>query len=268
MKDNLFDFKITPLDFVKVALLIVTMFSSYNIADLITPDVPFAFIRELAMVAVVEGAFIGFEYATKDAKTVMQTRYATVGFFCSLAVLILFLGVSGLIEFGGPTLLTQDAGMFLGIAWRVKDWVMLFALVVASAWLFLLAAIYRLYSLADPDKQAELARNQTNGDMQSARNKAFDDAMKQAQPVITIRQALVDIRAQYAGVLGPAELESLMADVEAHLRKNTHGVPPASAPAAPLPVFAPLARPTRPLVTPSQPVVAGNGNGNGQHPTP
>jgi len=266
MKDNLFDFRITPLDGVKVALLIVTMFSSYNIADLITPDVPFAFVREIAMVLVVEGAFVGFEYATKDAKTVVQTRYATIGFFCSLAVLILFLGVSGLIEFGGPTLLAQDAGMFLGIAWRVKDWVMLFALSVAAAWLFLLAAIYRLYSLADPDKAAELSRNQTYGDMTVAGNKAFDEAMKKSQPVITIRRALAQIRKDFGGDLSPTELETLLVDVETHLRKNTHGVPPAAAPASLPPVSLNVARPVRPVsIAPAQPVAAPSGNGH--HPT-
>jgi hypothetical protein len=47
----------------------------------------------------------------------------------------------------------------------VKDWAMVFALLVVVGWIFALAAIYRLYALADPDKQAELSRNQIEGDM-------------------------------------------------------------------------------------------------------
>jgi hypothetical protein len=105
VKDNLFDTKITPLDIVKILLLIVTCFSTFNIIELMTPPGPFAWVRELAAVGIVEGSFLGFEFATKDAKNKTQMQYSTIGFFMSLTVIALFAGVSGLIEFGGPTLL-------------------------------------------------------------------------------------------------------------------------------------------------------------------
>jgi hypothetical protein len=237
--DNLFDARITPLDVVKILLLLVTCFSTYNIVDLMTPDTAWAFVRELAAVGVIEGAFLGFEYATKDAKNKSQMQYATIGFFLSLSVIAAFAGVSGLAEFGGESLLTQPAGNFLGIAWSVRDWVMLFALVVTVGWIFALAAIYRLYSLADPDKQAELTRNQTYGDMKAASNQALKDAMRKATPTITIQRALAQIRKDYETELTPAQLDTLLRDVESHLRANVHETANASR-------LHPDFRPTRP----------------------
>lgn len=231
-KDNLFDARITPLDVVKTLLLIVTCFSTWNIVDLITPDVALAWVRELAAVGVIEGAFLGFEFATRDAKTRKQMQYATVGFFLSLTVIALFAGVSGLLEFGGVTLLNQSGGEWMGILWTVRDVVMLSALVVTVIWIFGLAGIYRLYSLADPDKVAELAHNQIYGDMKTASNAALAEAMNKARPTITIQRAVAQIRQDYAGELSPAQLESLVREVEGHLRGSVHGAakPPAIAP--------------------------------------
>jgi hypothetical protein len=232
MKDNLFDMHITPLDVVKVLLLVVTMFSTWNIISLITPNEPFAFVREIAAVGMVEGAFLGFEYATKEAKNKMQMQYSTVGFFVSLTVIALFAGVSGLVEFGGDGLLKQPGGQFMGIAWTVKDWVMLAALLVTVGWIFILAGIYRLYSLADSDKEAELNRNQTYGDMKKASNEALKDAMKQARPTVSIQRALSQIRTDYESELSPAQLETLLREVEHYLKSSVHGA--GAVPAKPL----------------------------------
>jgi hypothetical protein len=223
MKDNLFDTHVTPLDVVKVLLLIVTCFSTWNIISLITPPGNFDWVREIAAVGVVEGAFLGFEYATKGAKNKPQMQYATVGFFLSLTVIALFAGVSGLVEFGGESLLKQPGGQFMGIAWTVRDWVMLTALMVVVSWIFALAGIYRLYSLADPDKEAELNRNQTYGSMKKASNEALREAMKQAQPTISIQRALAQIRKDYEHELTPAQLETLLQDVESYLKASVHG---------------------------------------------
>ena len=46
--DTLFDGNFTWLDGMKIALLVLTMFSTWSIVDLVTPDVPLAFVRELA----------------------------------------------------------------------------------------------------------------------------------------------------------------------------------------------------------------------------
>ena len=43
MKDNLFDKDFTMLDAVKILLLIVTAFSTWNVVALMTPDTSFAF---------------------------------------------------------------------------------------------------------------------------------------------------------------------------------------------------------------------------------
>ena len=88
--DNLFDKKVTFLDVIKFLLLVVTLFSTWNIISLITPPSPLAWVRIVAAVGVVEGAFLGFEFATSAAKTRQQTQYATIGFFCSLAVIAIF----------------------------------------------------------------------------------------------------------------------------------------------------------------------------------
>lgn len=224
-KDNLFDTKITPLDVVKILLLIVTMFSTWNIIDMMTPDSSFAFVREFAAVGVVEGAFLGFEYATKDAKNRKQMQISTIGFFCSLLVIVLFAGVSGLVEFGGETLLRQSAGLAMGIQWTVRDMVMVFALLVTVGWIFGLASIYRVYALEDPDKRAELDKNQIDGDMRTKSNQALRDAMTKAAPVISIQRALTEIRAQYSAELTPAQLDALLSDVETHLKANLHNAP-------------------------------------------
>lgn len=220
--DNLFDTKITPLDVVKILLLIVTMFSTWNIVDLMTPDSRWAWVREVAAVGVIEGAFLGFEYATKDAKTRGQMRYATVGFFMSLTVISIFLGASGLLEFAGPAVLTQAAGQFLGIDFTVRDWVMTTALLITVSWIFVLASIYRLYALADPDKRAELEKNQINGKMKTDSNKAFAAAMASATPVITIQRALAQIRKDHQEELTPEQLRTVLAEAERHLRGNMH----------------------------------------------
>jgi hypothetical protein len=246
--DNLFDAHITPLDVVKILLLIVTMFSTYNIVDLMTPNVPFAFVREFAAVGVIEGGFLGFEAATKNAKNIKQTQYATIGFFLSLTVIALFAGVSGLAEFGGETLLNQTGGQFMGLAWTVRDWVMLFALLVTVGWIFALAAIYRLYALADPDKKAELNRNQIYGDMKAASNSALAAAMNKARPTVTIQRALAQIREDYQGELSPAQLAALLADVEGHLKASTHDVKP-TRPALAFQMTTPHPDMTRPATT-------------------
>jgi len=48
--DNLFDTKFSFLDFVKIMLLVVTGFSTYNIVDVMTPAGPLDWIRKWAVV--------------------------------------------------------------------------------------------------------------------------------------------------------------------------------------------------------------------------
>jgi len=90
--DTLFDGNFTWLDGMKIALLVLTMFSTWSVVDLVTPDVPLAFVREMAALIIVEGAFLAFEYATSTAKSKKQVDYATKGFFASLIVIVSFAG--------------------------------------------------------------------------------------------------------------------------------------------------------------------------------
>lgn len=234
MNDNLFDTKFTFMDFIKICLLIVTMFSTWNIVDIVTPDVNLAFVRKIAAVLVVEGAFLGFERATGKAKSKRQVQLATIGFFCSLAVIGVFAALSGVLEFGGETLLDQPAGDWLGIAWTIRYWVILGALVVLVAWLVGLASIHRLYTLADPDKKAELDRISLDESVTNEANKALELALEKARPVIASVRAEATIRAKYKGELKQDELELLVEKVRNRLNDqyNTNTPPPAS-PASP-----------------------------------
>lgn len=209
MFDNLFDKKFTYLDAVKILLLIVTMFSTWNVVDLMTPNTSLAFIREIAAVGVVEGAFIGFEYATAKAKTKRQTDWATVGFFCSLVVIGLFAATSGLLEFGGANLLAQSAGNWLSLAWTVKDVVMVCALAVLVVWIVTLASIYRVYSLNDPDKKAELQKNEIMGDVAIESNNALKSALGMAQPIIAAYRAMAQVKEDYKTELAPEQINGL-----------------------------------------------------------
>jgi hypothetical protein len=227
VKDNLFDTKVTPLDVVKVLLLIVTMFSTWNIVELMTPPGAFAWVRELAAVGVVEGAFLGFEYATSQAQSRKQTQLATIGFFCSLAVIAIFAGVSGLVEFAGKDVLQKTVGEWAGLTWRGQDVVMLAALVVLVAWIVALSSIYRLYSLADPDKQTELTKIALNGEVSTAANKALKEALDKATPMISIERAISSIQKDYANELSPDQMRMLIAQVKTHL--THHYAQPAAA---------------------------------------
>jgi len=227
--DNLFDAKFTFLDFVKICLLVVTMFSTWNIVDIVTPDVNLAFVREIAAVLVVEGALLGFEKATGKAKSKEQVRLATIGFFCSLAVIGVFAALSGVLEFGGETLLDQPAGNWLGIAWTIRYWVILGALVVLVVWLVGLASIHRLYTLADPDKKAELDRIALDESVTNEANKALEVALEKARPVIASVRAEATIRSKYAAELKQDELERLVVQVRHRLNDqySTSTPPPA-----------------------------------------
>lgn len=218
--DNLFDTKFTFLDFIKIMLLVVTMFSTWNIVDIVTPDVNLAFVREIAAVLVVEGAFLGFEKATGNAKSKRQVKLATVGFFCSLAVIGVFAALSGVLEFGGDVLLDQAAGDWLGIAWTIRYWVILGALVVLVAWLVGLASIHRLYTLADPDKKAELDRISLDESVTDEANKALSLALEKARPVIASVRAEATIRSKYAGELKQDELDRLVVQVRERLNEE------------------------------------------------
>lgn len=269
--DNLFDNKFTSLDLVKIALLVASFFSTWNIVDLITPNVTFAIVRIVAFVTVVEGAFVAFERATRGAKNVSQTRLATIGFFCSLTVITLFLLISGFLEFAGPSLLDTQLGTWAGITWAVRDVVMIFVLVVTAAWVFTLAFIARLFALADPDKQAELQSRQLDGDVQTEANNALRQALDTAKPEIAIQRALLKIDRDYGSELTPSQLAQMKVQVEARLREHYSGkgsTPPPAAPTVPANP-SPVVRPVRPvpLVIPAQPMMSGNGNGNGHHPT-
>ena len=227
--DNLFDSKFTFMDFIKIMLLVVTMFSTWNIVDIVTPDVNLAFVREIAAVLVVEGAFLGFERATGNAKSKKQVKLATIGFFCSLAVIGSFAALSGVLEFGGDVLLDQQAGDWLGIDWTIRYWVILGALVVLVAWLVGLASIHRLYTLADPDKKAELDRISLDESVTNEANNALSLALEKARPVIASVRAEAAIRSKYAGELKQDELERLVVQVRQKLNDqySTTQKPPA-----------------------------------------
>ena len=218
--DNLFDTNLTPLDVVKVLLLIVTAFSTWNIVDVMTPDGAFAFVREIAAVGIIEGAFLGFEFATQRAKNDRQKKFATIGFFCSLFVIAVFAGVSGLLEFGGPALLGSQVGTWAGIDWLAADVVMVFSLGITTAWIVALAAIYRLYDLNDPDRKAEMDRHQMDGDVITTANDAMREALEQVKPVIAIERAVARIEADYKNELTPDQLAQLKSSVRMQLREK------------------------------------------------
>lgn len=228
--DNLFDTKFTFMDFIKICLLIVTMFSTWNIVDIVTPDNNLAFVREIAAVLVVEGAFLGFERATGNAKSKRQVKLATIGFFCSLAVIGTFAALSGLLEFGGQTLLDQQAGTWLGIDWTIRYWIIFGALVVLVAWLVGLASIHRLYKLADPDKKAELDRISLDESVTDEANNALKLALEKARPVIASVRAEATIRSKYGTELKQDEMERLVLQVRRKLNDqyNTNASPPSS----------------------------------------
>ncbi|MBI5942892.1 MAG: hypothetical protein HY864_00870 [Chloroflexi bacterium] len=228
MKDNLFDKEFTILDGVKILLLIVTGFSTWNVVDIMTPDTSFAFVREFAALGVVEGAFLGFEMATAKAKSRRQTSFATIGFFCSLVVIGLFAGVSGLLEFGGEELLLQSAGVWMGLAWTARDVVMVSSLVMLVAWIVTLAALYRLYALNDPDKKAELDLIELDEEVTKESNNATKIALEKARPAIASSRALAHVKGKYTDVIGLDEMEKLLARVDGKLQEN-YGLAPAPA---------------------------------------
>jgi hypothetical protein len=218
--DSLFDTKFTFLDAVKILLLIVTAFSTWNVVDIVTPDTGFAFVRELAALGVVEGAFLGFEFATTNAKSKRQSKFATIGFFCSLAVIGLFAGTSGLLEFGGDQLLLSPAGSWLGMAWTVKDWVVVISLFVLVAWLVALASLYRFYTLADPEKNAELERNAIEELVITESNVALKAALEAVKPTVAAKRALAKIEKDYSQEMTPAQLEEMSSVVNAALAEK------------------------------------------------
>lgn len=220
MKDNLFDTKFTFLDAVKILLLIVTAFSTWNVVDLMTPDGSLSFVREVAALGVVEGAFLGFEFATANAKNKRQVNFATWGFFCSLAVIGLFAAGSGLLEFGGEALLSQSAGEWLGLQWMARDVVMVSALIVLVVWIVVLASIYRFYSLADPEKEAELALNLLDEEVTRESNNATKIALEKARPDIASSRAVAHVKSKYKDVLGMEEMADLTRRVATRLKEN------------------------------------------------
>jgi hypothetical protein len=224
MNDNLFDKKWTFLDTIKILLLIVTAFSTWNIISILTPDSPLAFIREIAAVGMVEGAFLGFEYATQKAKSKAQVRKATTGFFCSLAVIGFFAAVSGLLEFGGSALLSQSVGEWLNISWTVSGLVQAAALAVLVLWIVVLAAIYRLYSLDDPDQIINLTKIDLNGQVAVEANEALRLALEIAKPVIASARAKASVKQSYSGELNSDQINQLANDVEATLSAH-YGAP-------------------------------------------
>jgi len=216
--DSLFDNKITPLDVIKILMLIVTGFSTFNIVDIMTPDGTWAWIREWAAVGIVEGAFLGFEYATMKAKNNEQVTFATLGFFVSLTVIAMFAGLSGVLEFGGPSLLESGIGNWAGIAWKVRDLIMILATLTTVAWIVMLASIYRIYDLCDPDKQAELQKSKLNGDVIAEANSAMERALEKATPVIAIERAVARMKKDYGDELTFEQLEALEFNVRSHLQ--------------------------------------------------
>ena len=267
MKDNLFDKRVTFLDFVKLVLLVASLFSTWHIIDLITPNGPFDFVRILAFVIVVEGSLIGFERATMYAKTALQESLATAGYFGSLAVIGVFMLVSGFLEFSGPALLTTPLGTWVGVSWTVNEVVTIFALVTVVAWVVGLATISRLFALADPDKQAGIQRNKTNGKVQTERNNAFDKAMDIAKGELSIQSALLSIEHDYSSDLTPVQMAEMKRNVEAALRAQYQPVKPSAAAPVTTATSAPLLRPVRPVVLTPSPAPAASGNGH-NHPTP
>lgn len=238
-KDNLFDGKFTYLDAVKVALLIVTGFSTWNVVGIMTPDGSWAWVRQIAALIVVEGAFLGFEYATADAKSRRQVRWATIGFFCSLAVISLFAGLSGLLEFGGATLMTQHAGDWLGLSWSVGDAVQASSLLTLVLWIAVLASIYRIYTLNDPDKRAELDDIEISEEVTSEANKARRIAHGNAAPVVASHRAIANIRSLYSGEMSKEQMEQLLSDVADSLKENYSVRPDTSFAPVPVPARAP-----------------------------
>jgi hypothetical protein len=219
-KDNLFDGKFTYLDGVKIALLIVTAFSTWNVVGIMTPDSSWSWVRQIAALFVVEGAFIGFEFATSDAKSRRQVRWATIGFFCSLTVISLFSGLSGLLEFGGDSLMTQHAGDWLNLSWTVGDSVQASSLLTLVLWIALLASIYRIYSLNDPDKRAELDGIEINEEVSSEANKARRIAQRNVSPVVAGHRALANIRSLYSSEMSADEMDKLLEEVADTLKTN------------------------------------------------
>ena len=219
-KDNLFDGKFTFLDAVKIALLIVTGFSTWNVVGIMTPDGSWAWVRQLAALIVVEGAFVGFEYATADAKSRRQVRWATIGFFCSLTVISLFAGLSGLLEFGGLTLMTQHAGDWLGLSWSVGDAVQASSLLTLVLWIAVLASIYRIYTLNDPGKRAELEGIEIGEQVTTEANAARRLANRDVAPVVAGHRAIAEIRNRYSGEMSAEQMQTLLDDVAESLKKN------------------------------------------------
>ena len=219
-KDNLFDGKFTFLDAVKIALLIVTGVSTWNVVGIMTPDGPWAWVRQLAALIVVEGAFVGFEYATADAKSRRQVRWATIGFFCSLTVISLFAGLSGLLEFGGLTLMTQHAGDWLGLSWSVGDAVQASSLLTLVLWIAVLASIYRIYTLNDPDKRAQLDDIEIGEDVRKEANNAKRIAHRDVAPVVAGHRAIADVQSRYSDEMNPEQMRKLLEDVANRLQDN------------------------------------------------
>lgn len=216
-KDSLFDNKFTWMDAIKVSMLVVTMFSTWNIVDIMTPDTGWAFFREVAAVFFVEGAFLVFEYATTKSKSQEQVKHATNGFFFSLAVIVVFALVSGGLEFGGDALLLQPAGAFFGLDMLARDWVMVGSLLVLAAWIGGLGTLLRLFDLADPDKIAELEKIKLNDEVSAEANEGLKQALEKAKPVISIARAKASIRNTYKDELKPDEMDRLVGEVELHL---------------------------------------------------
>lgn len=218
--DNLFDSKFTFLDAVKILLLIVTGFSTYNVVDIMTPDGPLSWLREWAAVGIVEGAFLGFEFATANAKSKRQVSFATIGFFFSLVVIGLFAGASGLLEFGGKNLIEQPFGTFLSLSLTFGDAVSGAALTVLVVWILALASIYRFYSLNDPDAKKEMARNVLYEEMAKQDTDALGTAYRRAAPVVASNRALANIREKFTGELGEAMMGQTLQDVRETLAEK------------------------------------------------
>lgn len=218
--DNLFDTKFTFLDFVKIMLLVVTGFSTFNIVDIITPDGAFAVVREWAAVLVVEGAFIGFELATSKARNQRQVTFATIGFFCSLLVIGLFAAASGLLEFGGNNLVEQPFGSVMGLSLTFGDAVAGAALAVLVGWILTLAAIYRFYSLNDPDMRMEIRQVALNESVDTEAENALKVALQKAAPTIASGRALASVQSKYADEMSPAQMQAMMQAMSEALEKS------------------------------------------------
>lgn len=217
MKDNLFDRKWTALDVIKIFFLIVSAFSTWNIVDMLTPESGLSFIRQIASVAIVEGVFVGFEYATWNAKNKKQTSTATLGFYLSVAVIGLFAATSGLLEFGGEELLDQPVGAWAGIAWKASDVVTASALAVFVTWLVALASLFRYYELNDPDKQTQLATIELMDGVAMEARAALRDSLSAVSPIVAKARTLATINDQYAGELSPEALQRLTGEVTTRL---------------------------------------------------